>query len=65
VDRGEGRGIAEDGFGEGDALHLAAAEYAGVDCFVTCDDRLLKRARRIGFPVRVVSPLELLEEVVP
>jgi predicted nucleic acid-binding protein len=59
------QGLREEGFGEGDALHLAAAEHAGVDYFVTCDDRLLRRARRIGFPVRVVSPPELLEEVTP
>jgi hypothetical protein len=42
--------------------HLAAAEHAGVDYLVTCDDKLLKRARRLGSLVRVVSPLELLEE---
>jgi hypothetical protein len=58
-------GLWEDGFGEGDALHLAAAEHAGVDYFVTCDDRLLRRARRMRFPVRVVSPPELLEEGIP
>lgn len=45
-----------------DALHLAAAEQAQVDYFVTCDDKLLRRARRIGSSVRVVSPLELSEE---
>jgi predicted nucleic acid-binding protein len=26
-----------------DALHLACAESAGADCFLTCDDRLIKR----------------------
>ena len=45
-----------------DALHLAAAENARVNYFVTCDDKLLRRARRIGSTVRVVSPLELSEE---
>ena len=45
-----------------DALHLAAAERARVDYFVTCDDKLLRRARRIESSVRVVSPLELSEE---
>ncbi len=49
------------GLGEHNALHLAAAESAGVDYFVTCDDRLLKRARRLGF-VEAVTPLELLEK---
>ncbi len=45
-----------------DALHIAAAEYAQVDYFVTCDDKLLRRARRLGSIVRAVSPLELSEE---
>ncbi len=45
-----------------DALHLAAAEHAQVDYFVTCDDKLLRRARRIGSSVRVASPPELSEE---
>ncbi|MGH3088135.1 MAG: type II toxin-antitoxin system VapC family toxin [Rubrobacteraceae bacterium] len=45
-----------------DALHLAAAEQARADYFVTCDDKLIKRAGRIGSPVEVVSPLELFEE---
>ena len=26
-----------------DALHLACAEAAGADCFLTCDDRLIRR----------------------
>jgi len=30
-----------------DALHVACAEAAGVDCFVTCDDGLLRRYRNL------------------
>lgn len=45
-----------------DALHLAVAEHAAVDYFVTCDDKLLRRARRLGCSVRVVLPTELPEE---
>lgn len=45
-----------------DALHLAAAEHAAVDYFVTCDDKLLKRARRLEAQVEVVAPLGLFEE---
>jgi predicted nucleic acid-binding protein len=36
-----------------DALHLACAEAADVDAFVTCDDRLLAAARRLGSAVKV------------
>ncbi len=52
------------GLRENDALHLAAAERARVDYFVTCDDRLLKEARRIGF-VEAVTPPELFGKDVP
>lgn len=50
------------GIAERDALHVGAAEQARVDYFVTCDDKLLKRARRAGTRVEVVSPLDLFEE---
>ncbi len=50
------------GFKELDAYHLAAAESAGCDAVVTCDDRFLKAARRnaakIG--VRVTDPVRLV-----
>lgn len=59
------RGLRRVGFGEGDALHLATAEYAGVDYFVTCDDKLLRKARSVETTVNVVLPTELLEEESP
>jgi predicted nucleic acid-binding protein len=40
-----------------DALHLACAESAGVDFFVTCDDRLLSRYRSLeGALLRIYEP---------
>jgi predicted nucleic acid-binding protein len=36
-----------------DALHLACAEAADVDIFVTCDDRLLAALQRLGPAVKV------------
>ena len=36
-----------------DALHVAAAESAGVDALVTTDDRMLTRATKAGAAVRV------------
>jgi len=36
-----------------DALHLACAEAVGADVFVTCDDRLLAVAKRIGSEIRL------------
>jgi predicted nucleic acid-binding protein len=44
--------IAE-GFRGFDALHIACAEAAGADIFVTCDDRLVATARRLGSRIRV------------
>ncbi len=47
-----------------DAVHLACAEEAHVDYFCTCDDDLLKRAKRIrDLKVKVVSPLDLVKEI--
>ena len=47
-----------------DALHLASAEYAQVDYFCTCDDLLLKKANGLaGIKIKVVSPVELIEEL--
>jgi len=51
------------GFADFDALHLACAERAGVDVFLTTDDRLLKRAKRLGsqLRVRVENPTTWIE----
>ena len=47
-----------------DALHLASAEAAQVDYLCTCDDRFLKKANQLSeLSVRVVSPLNLVEEL--
>lgn len=44
-----------------DAAHLASAEAAGCKAFLTCDDRLLRRARRSGLGLEVLTPVEYLE----
>ena len=47
-----------------DALHLASAEHAQAEYFCTCDNRLLKKAKAIsGFKTKVISPIELTEEL--
>ena len=48
-----------------DALHLACAECAGVDVFLTTDDALLKRCQTMHtqLRVRVENPLAWLSEV--
>jgi predicted nucleic acid-binding protein len=55
------RALAALGFDPLDALHLAFAEHADAEWFVTTDDRLLKRAatRKDQLRVHVVTPERL------
>ncbi len=47
-----------------DALHLALAEDAKADYFCTCDDRFLRRAKKMtDVQLQVISPIELIREV--
>jgi predicted nucleic acid-binding protein len=49
-----------------DALHLASAEQARADYFCTCDDKFLKKAKSLkDVKTKVVSPIQLIEEIVP
>lgn len=52
------------GFNPMDALHIACAESAGCDIFLTTDDRLRKTAQRHAsvLKVRVDNPLLWLQE---
>jgi len=54
--------LTEVGFGALDAAHVACAEAAACDCLLTCDDRLIRVARRVQLAVRVQNPVEYLEE---
>jgi predicted nucleic acid-binding protein len=48
-----------------DALHVAAAESGRADVFLTCDDRLLRAAKRsrTKLHVRVANPVDWLKEI--
>ena len=50
------------GFKPLDAAHVAYAESAPCDALVTCDDRLIRHARRARLAVRVIGPIEYLKE---
>jgi predicted nucleic acid-binding protein len=54
--------LTEVGFAALDAAHVACAEAAACDCLLTCDDRLIRVARRVHLTVRVQNPVEYLEE---
>jgi len=55
-----------EGFKEFDSLHLACAENAKADVFLSTDDRLLKLAKRISnrLHIRVENPLAWVEEMI-
>jgi predicted nucleic acid-binding protein len=57
--------LEESGFDSYDAIHLASAEYAKVDVFLTTDDQILKMSNRkknvLSFTVE--NPVKWLEEV--
>lgn len=58
------RELRQAGFETLDSLHLASAEVGDVDFFCTCDDSFLKKAKReVKGKTKVVSPLELAEEI--
>ena len=46
-----------------DAAHLACAEAGVCACLVTCDDRFIRRARRLNIEVMVKNPVEYLEDL--
>jgi len=46
-----------------DSLHLASAEYANVDVFLTTDDKFIKAASRSDVRIRVDNPLNFYMEV--
>jgi len=46
--------------------YVAFASWGQADYFCTCDDKLLKKSKRLKtLATRVVSPLELIAEVAP
>ncbi len=47
-----------------DALHLALAESGNADYFCTCDDKLLRSAKRVkDLAVKVINPVDLVQEI--
>ena len=63
VERTRGKDLEKIGFKRLDALHLACAESGNADVFLTTDDRLLRRAKRLSSTLRVQveNPYEWLQ----
>ena len=52
------------GFKPLDALHLALAETGKADYFCTCDDKLLRNAKKVeDLMVKVINPVDLIQEI--
>jgi len=47
-----------------DAIHLACASYVGADVFLTCDDTLIRRARRLESEMVVMNPVDYIRQEV-
>lgn len=48
-------------FGPADAAHIAFAEVIA-DVFITCDDILLKKAKKYNISIPVVAPLDFISK---
>jgi len=43
-----------------DAAHLACAEMLACGFFVTCDDKLVKKARQLNLNIKVCNPIDFI-----
>jgi len=65
-ERERGKALETLGFGAFDALHIACAESAGADVFLTTDDSLRLRASREAskLAVRIENPVKWYAKVI-
>ena len=45
-----------------DSIHLACAYQAKCRIFLTCDDELLKRVKRLNLEIKVMNPVDYIRE---
>jgi len=46
-----------------DAIHLACAHFVESRYFLTCDDRLIKRVKKLNLEMKIMNPVEYIREV--
>ena len=46
-----------------DSIHLACAYHAKCRFFLTCDDELMKRAKRLNLETKIMNPVDYVREV--
>lgn len=54
---------AQSGLAAKDALHLACAAQIEATCFVTCDDGLIRQAKRLRLPMAILNPVDYVRQV--
>jgi predicted nucleic acid-binding protein len=47
-----------------DALHVACAYYVKAKFFLTCDDGLIRQAKRLNLKVRIMNPVDYIRQEV-
>ncbi len=56
------RTLTAAGFRPLDAAHLACAEVAACNRFLTCDDQVIRRTRRVQVGLRVQNPTDYVQD---
>lgn len=57
------RQYEEKGIKPRDALHIACAVRSSADYFLSCDDKIVKKAGTLGVNFRVINPVDFVREV--
>lgn len=43
-----------------DAIHLACAQFIKADYFISCDDKLVNQAKKIGLKMAILNPVDYI-----
>ena len=54
---------AQSGLSAKDTLHLACAAQVEAVCFVTCDDGLIRQAKRLRLALAILNPVDYVRQV--
>ncbi|MBI4686063.1 MAG: PIN domain-containing protein [Nitrospirae bacterium] len=46
-----------------DALHIACALKAGAEYFLTCDDKIVKKAKMLGVNLKIINPIDFARKM--
>ncbi len=47
-------------FSSKDAIHIACASFVNADFFLTCDDKIINRAKLLEFNMKIMNPIDYL-----